>query len=85
MVSSNTIYGGTWALFKNILPKFGIKITFVDPSKPNEFEEAITPETKLIYTETMSNPLLGISDIKALSEISKRRTSSLLLIILLLH
>jgi methionine-gamma-lyase len=79
IVSSNTIYGGTWALFKNILPKFGIKITFVDPSKPEEFEEAITPDTKVIYTETMSNPLLGISDIKALSNISKKNNLKLVI------
>lgn len=71
MVASDTIYGGTWALFKNILPKFGIEITFVDPSKPDEFKNAIKDNTRLIYTETMSNPLLSVSDIKSLSEISK--------------
>ena len=57
MIASDTIYGGTWALFKNILPKFGIEITFVDPSKPDEFKNAIKDNTRLIYTETMSNPL----------------------------
>mgnify|MGYP001208611017 CR=1 FL=1 len=71
MIASDTIYGGTWALFKNILPKFGIEITFVDPSKPEEFKNAIKDNTRLIYTETMSNPLLSVSDIKALSEMSR--------------
>lgn len=72
MISSNTIYGGTWALFKNILPKQGIKINFVDPYDVEAFEKAITPETKVIYTESMSNPLLGVSNIPALSELAKK-------------
>lgn len=73
MVSSNTIYGGTWALFKNILSKRpNISISFVDPDKPGSFKEAIRSDTKLIYTETMSNPLLAISDISSLSKIAKK-------------
>ena len=79
MISSNTIYGGTWALFKNILPKLGVSITFVDPSDSGAFEDAITPETKLIYTETMSNPLLSISDIKSLSKITKKNNLKLVI------
>jgi methionine-gamma-lyase len=72
MVSSNTIYGGTWALFKNILPKQGVKIDFVDPYDVKAFEAAITPDTKVIYTESMSNPLLGVSDIPALAKLAKK-------------
>jgi methionine-gamma-lyase len=72
MVTSNTIYGGTYALFKNVLPKRGVEITFVDPFDIEAFEKAIRPDTKLIYTEVMSNPLLGISDISALSKITKK-------------
>lgn len=72
MVTSNTIYGGTYALFKNVLPKRGIEISFVDPFDMQAFEKAIRPDTKLIYTEVMSNPLLGISDIAALSKIAKK-------------
>ena len=71
IISSNTVYGGTWALFKNILPSFGIEISFVNPSEINEFKNAIKENTKLIYTETMSNPLLGVSDIKSLGELAK--------------
>jgi methionine-gamma-lyase len=78
MIASDTIYGGTWALFKNILPKFGIDITFVDPSKPEEFKNAIKENTRLIYTETMSNPLLSISDIKSLGELSKSNNLKLI-------
>ena len=78
MISSDTIYGGTWALFKNILPKLGVEITFVDPKNPEAFQKAIRPDTKLFYTETMSNPLLGVSDIKSLSEITKKNDIKLM-------
>ena len=71
MISSNTVYGGTWALFKNVLEKRGIEITYVDPFDVEAFRKAIRPETKLIYTEVMSNPLLGVSDIEELGKISK--------------
>lgn len=72
MVTSNTIYGGTYALFKNVLPKRGIEISWVDPFDIEAFEKSIRPDTKLIYTEVMSNPLLGISDIEALAKIAKK-------------
>lgn len=72
IIASNTIYGGTWALLMNVLVKRGVKVTLVDPFDNNAFEKAITDETKLFYTETMSNPLLGISDISGLSKIAKK-------------
>ena len=78
MIASDTIYGGTWALFKNILPKFGIDITFVDPSDVNEFKNAIKDTTRLIYTETMSNPLLSISDISSLASLAKENNLKLI-------
>lgn len=79
IVSSNTIYGGTWALFKNILPKHNIEIDFVDPFDLKAFEAAIRPDTKVIYTETMSNPLLGVSDISGLSKICKKNDLKLVI------
>ena len=79
LVSSNTIYGGTYALFQNIFPKRGINVSFVDPYDVEAFEKAITPETKAIYTETMSNPLLGVSDIAALSKIAKKHGIKLII------
>jgi len=72
IVSSNTIYGGTYALFNNILTKRGIKVTFVNPSDVKAFEEAITPDTKLIYTESVSNPLLAISDLSSLGNLARK-------------
>ena len=71
IVSSHTIYGGTYALFKNFLPKFNIKVNFVDSTNLEEVKNAITEKTKVIYCETISNPLLEVSDIPALAKIAK--------------
>ncbi|HCM38461.1 MAG: hypothetical protein A2070_14345 [Bdellovibrionales bacterium GWC1_52_8] len=77
LVSSQTIYGGTYALFNNIFPNRGIQVTFVDPDDVSAFEKAIRPDTKVIYTETVSNPLLGISDLKALGALAKKKNIKL--------
>lgn len=73
IVSSRTIYGGTYALFSNIFPRRGIRVTFVDPDDVSAFERAVEPDTKIVFTETMSNPLLGISDLKSLGRLAKER------------
>ena len=72
IISSRTIYGGTYAFMKNYLPKFNIKTTFVNTTKLEEIENAITDKTKVIYCETMSNPLLEISDVNAIAEVTKK-------------
>jgi methionine-gamma-lyase len=72
LIASQTVYGGTYALFKNILPQRGISTSFVDISDLNLIESLITPETKLIYAETLSNPLLAVSDLKALAMFCKK-------------
>ena len=72
IVSSRTIYGGTYAFLKNFTPKFGIKTTFVDITKIDIVEAAITPQTKVIYCETVSNPLLEVADIANLSILAKK-------------
>jgi methionine-gamma-lyase len=72
IVSSRTIYGGTYAFLKNFTPKFGIKTTFVDITKIEIVEAAITPQTKVIYCETVSNPLLEVADIASLSLLAKK-------------
>ncbi len=72
LVSSVTTYGGTFAFLKNYLPKFNISVTFVDPTNLKQVEEAIQPNTKMIYTESMTNPLLQISDIPALADIANK-------------
>lgn len=72
IISSRTIYGGTYAFMKNFLIKFGIKTTFLDITDLNAVAAAITPNTKMIYCESVSNPLLEVADISALSGIAKK-------------
>lgn len=78
IVSSRTTYGGTFAFLNNYLPKFNINVTFVDITNLEEVKSAIKPNTKLIYTESMTNPLLQISDIPKLSEIAHQNGLKLL-------
>ena len=72
IVSSRTIYGGTYAFMKNFLKKFNITTSFVDTTKIEAIENAITPNTKMIYCEAVSNPLLEITNIAALSKLAKK-------------
>jgi methionine-gamma-lyase len=72
VVSSRTIYGGTYAFLKNFAPRFQINTSFVDITNLDAVEAAITPQTKMIFCETLSNPLLEIADISALAEIAKK-------------
>jgi methionine-gamma-lyase len=72
MVTSVTTYGGTFAFLKNYLPKFNIEVSFVNIDDLESVEKAIQPNTRLIYTESLTNPLLQISDIPALSDICYR-------------
>jgi methionine-gamma-lyase len=73
IVSSRTTYGGTYAFLQNYLPKFNIGVTFVDITNLSQVEAAIKPNTRIIYTETVTNPLLQVSDIPRLSAIAKTR------------
>lgn len=72
IVSSRTIYGGTYAFMKNVLPKWGIKTCFVDGTKLDVVEAAITSNTKVLYCETVSNPLLEVSDIERWAQLAKK-------------
>ncbi len=70
IVSARTIYGGTYALLKNLLPRFGITTQFVDINDAAAVAGAITPRTRALYCESMSNPLLEVADVRALSRIA---------------
>ncbi len=70
IVASSNLYGGTYTQFNNILPQLGITVKFVDPSDPQNFAKAITAKTKALYTETIGNPSLDVSDIEAISKIA---------------
>lgn len=72
IVSSRTIYGGTYAFLKNFAPKFGMKTTFVDITSLEKVAESITKNTKVIYCESVSNPLLEVANIPALAELAKK-------------
>ena len=77
IISSMTTYGGTFAFMKNWLPQMGITTTFVDITNEEAVKNAIQDNTKIIYTETMTNPLLQISDIPTLSTIAKQNNLKL--------
>jgi methionine-gamma-lyase len=72
IVSSRTIYGGTYAFLKNFTPKLTIETTFVDITKLDIVEAAITKNTKVLYCESVSNPLLEVADIKGLADLAKK-------------
>jgi len=78
VVSSRTIYGGTYAFLKNFTPRLGIETSFVDITKLDVVEAAITEKTKIIFCECVSNPLLEIADIEGLSKIAKKHGLQLL-------
>jgi len=78
IISSVTTYGGTFAFLKNYLPKFNIDVTFVIPTDLDAIKKAVRPNTKVIYTETISNPLLQISNIPEMSKIAKKAGAKLI-------
>lgn len=77
IVSSRTIYGGTYAFMKNMLPNWGIKTQFVDITKLDVVEAAINANTKVLYCETVSNPLLEVADIESLAKLAKKHNLKL--------
>ncbi|WOD43764.1 aminotransferase class I/II-fold pyridoxal phosphate-dependent enzyme [Hwangdonia lutea] len=72
IVSSRTIYGGTYAFLKNFTPRFNIETSFVDITKLDVVEAAITKNTKVLYCESVSNPLLEVADIKGLAALVQK-------------
>lgn len=77
IVSSRTIYGGTYAFLKNFAPRLGVATSFVDITKLDTVEAAITDTTKVLYCESVSNPLLEVADIKALAALAKKHNLKL--------
>src|SRR5512145_424367 len=72
IVSANNLYGGTYTQFDAILPKLGINTIFVDPHDPKNFEKAVTPKTRALFIETIGNPALDFTDVKALADIAHK-------------
>lgn len=72
VIAANDMYGGTYRLFSKVYERFGIVFTYVDTTDINNIKNAVSPKTKLIWIETPTNPLMNITDIKAVSAISKQ-------------
>jgi cystathionine beta-lyase/cystathionine gamma-synthase len=77
VVCSENLYGGTYRLFEKVLVDYGLRFTYVDTSDPSNVEAAITEKTRIVYLETPTNPLLRLSDIRAISEITRSHGLSL--------
>jgi O-acetylhomoserine (thiol)-lyase len=71
IIASSSLYGGTYNLFHYTLPKWGIKVRFVDPSDPENFRRAITSKTKVIYGESIGNPRLDTFPLEVVGQIAK--------------
>ncbi|MDD4569956.1 MAG: PLP-dependent aspartate aminotransferase family protein [Tepidanaerobacteraceae bacterium] len=71
VVCSEIVYGGTFGLFKKLLSRYGVEITYVDTNDSNKVEAAIKKNTKILYVETPGNPTLGITDLETMAEIAK--------------
>ncbi len=78
IVTSVTTYGGTYAFLKNYLPKFNIEVSFVDITDLKQVKNAIRPTTKVIYTESVTNPLLQVSNIPKLAELAHQNGAVLM-------
>lgn len=74
IVSANTLYGGTYNLFEHTFKDFGIDVTFVDPDQPGSFENAIRPNTKAIFFETLGNPNSSLIDIRAVADLAHKNS-----------
>ncbi len=72
VIAANDMYGGTYRLFTKVFAKFGIRFIYVDTTNAANIEAAITANTKLIWIETPTNPLMNITDIKAAAAIAKK-------------
>jgi cystathionine gamma-lyase len=72
VIASDDLYGGTYRVFERVYRDYGLEFTYVDASSPTAIERAITPQTKMIWIETPTNPLLKIVDINAVARIAKK-------------
>lgn len=77
VVSGDDVYGGTYRLFEKVFRKWGLEITYADSKNPASFKKAMRRNTRLIWAETPTNPLLNITDIAALAEIAKKHKAIL--------
>jgi len=74
VVSSDDVYGGVSRLFNSFLTRFGLEFTYVNSSNPDEVREAIRPDTKMLWVETPTNPLLKVTDMEAMADIARQHS-----------
>jgi O-acetylhomoserine (thiol)-lyase len=79
IVSACTLYGGTYNQFEHTLPRLGIEVTFVDPSVPGSFAEAIRPNTKMLYGETLGNPRINVFPLEEVAAIASQHRLPLMI------
>jgi cystathionine gamma-lyase/cystathionine beta-lyase len=72
IISSEDVYGGTYRLFHDVMKKFGLEFTFIKMDSRQRIEEAIKPNTKMLWLETPSNPLLGLTDLEMVADVARR-------------
>ena len=72
IVASTDVYGGTYGLLTEEMPRFGIEVSMADMTDPSSYEAAIQPNTKILYIETLTNPVLKVCDIEAMTAIAKK-------------
>jgi cystathionine beta-lyase/cystathionine gamma-synthase len=73
VVVGDDLYGGSYRLFTHVLPRFGVRFTWVDATRPEEIDDAVCAETKFLWIESPTNPMLRLVDIAACAEIARRR------------
>ena len=73
IVASDNLYGGVPRLFNQILANYGLQFTYVNSADPRNVARAIRKSTRFVYLETPTNPLMGLTDISAASEIAHKR------------
>lgn len=81
VIAGNDVYGGTFRLFDKILRRFGLDFTFTDTTDPENLAEAFTPDTRMVWIETPTNPLLAVSDIRAIAAMAKSHPNRPLLVV----
>ncbi|MEW6030219.1 MAG: cystathionine gamma-synthase [Chloroflexota bacterium] len=81
VVAGNDVYGGTFRLFDKILRRFGLDFTFADTTDAENLAEALTPSTRIVWLETPTNPLLAVTDIRAVAEVVKHHPNKPLLVV----
>src|SRR5207253_1851349 len=74
VVAGDDLYGGTFRIFERVVKQLGVETSYVDPTQPGAFAEAIRPSTKLAWVETPTNPMLKLCDIAKVAEICRRKS-----------